>query len=166
MSHSKNPARFIALAALVVIGGGAIAYALTGKKTEVIPEPAPVTSTAGTATTTASTTDTTAVVTSSLASTYKNGTYSATGSYLSPGGTEQLGVTVTLKDDVIVSASVTPKPVSEQGTQFQGIFSKNFKQYVIGKDISSIHLTTVSGSSLTPQGFNDALTKIEAQAKA
>lgn len=156
-SHPKNSARFIALAALVVIGGGAIAYALTGKKTEVTQESAVTTSSS-----TTSTTDTA----NSSSSTYKDGTYTATGSYLSPGGTEQIGVTVTLKNNVVTDVSVTPKPVSEEGAQFQNIFSGNFKQYVIGKDIASIHLTTVSGSSLTPQGFNDALTKIEAEAKA
>jgi hypothetical protein len=56
--------------------------------------------------------------------------------------------------------------VSQEGQQYQTTFQNNFKALVVGKDIASVHLTEVSGSSLTPVGFDDALTMIEAQAKA
>ncbi len=166
MDQSKTPVRVIAIAAVVLIGGGAIAYALMGKKTEVTQNPSPVTSQTTGTQDTSGTPASQASAPATSASTYKDGTYSATGSYMSPGGNEQIGVTVTLKNDVITSASVTPKPVSEDGARFQDIFASNFKQYVIGKDISSVKLTTVSGSSLTPGGFNDALAQIEAKAKS
>jgi hypothetical protein len=42
----------------------------------------------------------------------------------------------------------------------------DYKQYVVGKKIDEVQLTKVSGSSLTPQGFNDALAKIKAEAKS
>jgi hypothetical protein len=37
---------------------------------------------------------------------------------------------------------------------------------VVGKNISELQLTKVSGSSLTPQGFMDALEKIKAEAQS
>ena len=165
--------RVVAILVVVVIGGGALIYSLT-KKTSP-PEtassaPASTASTTAAATSsdaTAHATATTAVAAStSGTSTYKNGTYSATGSYLSPGGNESIGVTVTLTNDVVTSARVTPEPVSAEGKQYQAIFEQNFTPYVVGKNISDIKLTHVSGSSLTPTGFNDALSKIEAEAKA
>jgi uncharacterized protein with FMN-binding domain len=99
-------------------------------------------------------------------SVYRNGTYSATGTYMSPGGSDQLGVQVTLKNDIVTGVNVTLGANDRTSMRYQNIFAANYKQYVIGKDISSIHLTRVSGSSLTPIGFNNALSKIEAQAKA
>jgi len=99
-------------------------------------------------------------------SVYKDGTYSATGSYMSPGGQDQVTVTLTLKNDLISSVSVTPQASDRTSARYQNMFMSNYQQYVLGKDISSVHLTTVSGSSLTPNGFNDALAQIETQAKA
>lgn len=96
---------------------------------------------------------------------YKDGTYSAMGDYFSPGGEEQIGVTLTLKDDVIVDASVVSKAENPNSIKFQGIFVSNFKPLVVGKKISDVNLTKVSGSSLTPKGFNDALAKIKVQSQ-
>ena len=98
--------------------------------------------------------------------TYKDGTYTATGSYMSPGGQDQLGVTLTLKGDIVTDATVTPAAGDNTSARYQSVFIAGYKQYVIGKDISTLKLTKVSGSSLTGAGFNDAVAKIEAQAKA
>jgi hypothetical protein len=46
------------------------------------------------------------------------------------------------------------------------MFVSGYKQYVVGKNIASIHLDRVSGSSLTGAGFNAALARIEIEAKA
>lgn len=97
---------------------------------------------------------------------YKNGTYSADGNYFSPGGSETIVVQVTLKDDVIVEAVVQANnPSGGTAERYQKIFIDNFKQFVVGKKIETIGLSKVSGSSLTPKGFNDALSKIKAEAK-
>ena len=93
--------------------------------------------------------------------TYKNGTYTATGSYLSPGGQESVDVEVTLKDGVIESAVVTPHPASTTSTQYQGEFVNNFKPLVVGKSIDEVKLSRVAGSSLTSGGFNEAIEKIK-----
>ena len=97
---------------------------------------------------------------------YKNGTYSATGDYMSPGGAEQIDVKVTLKNNAITDATVISKATRPNSKQYQGMFILNFRPQVIGKNIDQITLTKVSGSSLTPKGFNDALEKIKGQAKS
>ncbi len=99
-------------------------------------------------------------------SVYKDGTYTATGSYMSPGGPDKIGVTLTLKNDIVTDVSATEMAGDPTSKRFQGMFLSGYKQYVIGKNIASLSLTKVSGSSLTPKGFNDALLKIKAQAKA
>lgn len=97
---------------------------------------------------------------------YKNGVYSSIGDYISPGGSEQIGITLTLKDDVIVDAKAEVKATRPASVKFQGFFSGGFSALVIGKKIDEVKLDKVSGSSLTPKGFNDALAKIKVQAKA
>ncbi|MBU6231933.1 calcium-binding protein [Patescibacteria group bacterium] len=99
-------------------------------------------------------------------SVYKNGTYTATGQYMSPGGPDQLQVTITLSNDVITSVSVVPEPGDGTSARYQSYFVSGYKQYVIGQNIDSVNLTYVSGSSLTSIGFNDALAQIKAYAKA
>jgi hypothetical protein len=102
------------------------------------------------------------VVTGSV---YKDGTYTAVGEYKSPAGAEEIGVTVTLKNDIIVDVTVEPKATVAISKRMQADFAANYKTLVVGKNIAEVKLTKVSGSSLTPAGFNDALVKIMAQAK-
>jgi uncharacterized protein with FMN-binding domain len=104
--------------------------------------------------------------TAPASSTYRNGTYTATGDYVSPGGNEHITVTVTLSSDKITAASVAPQPATSTSRQYQGMFASNFKQFVVGKDADEVSLSRVSGSSLTSRGFNDALDQIKQQAKA
>lgn len=99
-------------------------------------------------------------------SVYKDGTYTATGSYMSPGGYEQLGVSITLQNDIITSASVTNMAGDGRSQRYQNMFISSYQQYVVGKNIANVYLTKVSGSSLTPSGFNDALNQIKSQALA
>jgi len=54
---------------------------------------------------------------------------------------------------------------NRESQHYQSRFLSGYKQYVVGKNISSVNLTNVSGSSLTPIGFDNALTQIKAQAK-
>jgi len=96
---------------------------------------------------------------------YKDGTYSATGSYMSPGGMDKLAVTLTLKNDLITNVSVTPQASDRTSTRYQNMFIAGYQPYVLGKNIADVSLSTISGSSLTPAGFNSALNQIKAQAK-
>ena len=97
---------------------------------------------------------------------YKNGTYSATGTYDSPGGQDTLGVKITLANDIVTDVSIVEGASDPISQKYQDKFVSGYKQYVVGKKIVDINLTKVSGSSLTPTGFNDALTQIKSQAKA
>ncbi len=97
---------------------------------------------------------------------YKNGTYSADGEYRSPAGAESITVSLTLVNDVITDATVTPHATNKRSIQMQDAFISGFKQLVVGKNIDEVTLDKVSGSSLTPKGFNDAIAKIKVQAKA
>lgn len=96
---------------------------------------------------------------------YKNGSYSATGTYRSPAGLDNLGVLLTLQNDIVISSSITPDETHKTSLKYQQKFISGYSSYVIGKDIDTIHLDVVSGSSLTPIGFHDALEQIKAKAR-
>ena len=98
---------------------------------------------------------------------YKDGNYSSEGAYTSPGGAESISVKLTLKNNVVENATVASiKPSGPIATKMQAAFISGFKDQVIGKNINGINVTKVAGSSLTPQGFNDAVEKIKSKAKA
>ena len=96
----------------------------------------------------------------------KDGTYQATGSYTSPGGNESITVSVTLKDGVVTETTATSGSNDPTAKQYQAEFIAGYKDQVVGKKISSIKLSRVSGSSLTSQGFNSAIQDIQRQAQA
>ncbi len=97
---------------------------------------------------------------------YVDGTYTATGSYDSPGGYDQLDVSVTLKNDIIVATSVSNFQGGRTSQRYMNMFASGYQTYVVGKNIANVQLSRVSGSSLTPAGFNDALAQIKSKAKA
>ena len=160
----------------MVIGGAAVLLValiavFAGKKPAAPAAPADTAPADGTdvATQNPSTATTTVVAGSSATaatSPYKDGTYTATGSYISPGGPDKIGVTLTLADGIVTEASVTPEPGDGQSSRYQAKFASGYKALVVGQNISTLHLTRVSGSSLTPIGFDDALSQIKAQAQA
>jgi|GEM_PF-944599 len=97
---------------------------------------------------------------------YKDGRYTAAGNYFTPEGPEEIDVSLVLKNGIIADSSLVQSGFRRQSVEYQGIFASNYKQYVIGKSIDEVNLSLVSGSSLTPGGFNDALTKIKIEARA
>jgi len=97
--------------------------------------------------------------------TYKDGSYSAVGTYTSPAGPEEIAVTVSVKDDKIVSSNVIPKATHQVSIKLQGMFIGGVDAVVVGKDLDDVVLDKVAGSSLTPKGWNDAVVKIQAQAR-
>jgi hypothetical protein len=97
---------------------------------------------------------------------YKDGQFTANGSYLTPGGNESIDVTLTVEDRIVTQATVTQNAISNEAKQFQSQFNSGYQNEVVGKDIDSIRLSRVAGSSLTPGGFNNALEDIKNQAKA
>jgi len=100
------------------------------------------------------------------ASAYKDGTYNAVGNYTSPGGQEELGVTLTVASGVVVDSTVEVLATRPMSKTRQTDFSEHYKDMVVGKSIDEITLGKVSGSSLSPKGFNDAVEKIKAEAQS
>lgn len=97
---------------------------------------------------------------------YTDGTYEVVGNYTSPGGEEELGVIITLENNLIADAEVTVLATRPISNKMQTDFAENYKTMVVGKNIDEVNLGKVSGSSLTPIGFNDALEKVKAEASS
>lgn len=97
---------------------------------------------------------------------YTDGTYDATGGYTAPSGPEEVVVEITLEDDIVTAVTVTPQATDGNAKQFQTQFAGGIEAEVVGKDIDTLEVSRVGGSSLTSGGFNDALEQIKAEALA
>ncbi len=97
---------------------------------------------------------------------YNDGTYAATGVYRSPAGGESVEVSLTLADGVITDATFKGDATFPKSQMMQGQFAAGYKEQVVGKSIDELALGVVNGSSLTPKGFMDAVTKIKTEAAA
>ena len=98
--------------------------------------------------------------------TYKNGKYNAIGTYQTPGGTEKIGVELTVKDGVIAEITVDELGIRPISKKMQADFGAHYKPLVIGKSIDTVSLSKVSGSSLSSGGFNNAIEQIKSEAKS
>jgi hypothetical protein len=156
-SSNRKPliAGIIAIVILIVVVGGVSLAKKNTTNTADTASVAPQPSSAQAATDTADGT-----------ASYVSGSYSASGSYSSPGGTEEVAVRVTLDGNTITDVSVTTDPASPTSEEYQNEFKNGYKGFVVGKNIDDIKLSKVSGSSLTSQGFNAALQKIKDQAQS
>lgn len=97
---------------------------------------------------------------------YTDGTYSATGNYVSPGGQESVEVELTLAGDVVTDVTVTSLAVNPNSERYQGEFVDGIADVVIGVPIDDLKVSKVAGSSLTSGGFNDAVQQIKDEARA
>lgn len=95
---------------------------------------------------------------------YEDGTYEAEGFYSTPGGTDSIVLTVELENGVIVDTELEQRPTSGNAEEFQSRFASGYEELVVGRDIDEVRLSRVAGSSLTSNGFNDALEKIREEA--
>lgn len=159
MEPSKNNlAKPLTFAGIIVLIAGIVGLTSMNKG-------APSDTTNTLATGTESTTTTTLTPTVSTTR-YKDGTYSVEGNYISPGGAEKVGVALTIKSDIVVDSVLTIKAERPISVDKQTAFAAGYKQYVIGKKLDDISVGKVSGASLTPKGFNDAVEKIKVQAQS
>jgi len=164
MEQPKSPNKaIIGIVVVVLLAAAATAVVVLSSKSATTDEATTTTTSSSTSPSPSTSTTTTD---SSSTTTYKDGTYTATGSYQTPGGTESIGVTVTLSGDMITDASVTQNASGGEAEEYQSAFAGGFKSLVVGKKIEDVSLTRVAGSSLTPNGFNNAIAAIESQAKA
>ena len=98
-------------------------------------------------------------------STYEDGTYSATGSYISPGGVESIDLTMTIENGVITATELGQNASDGDAQQYQAAFASGYAELIVGKDVNEVSLSRVAGSSLTSNGFNDALDQIKDDAR-
>ncbi|MFT4186045.1 MAG: hypothetical protein QM613_02285 [Micrococcaceae bacterium] len=169
-----KPALISLIALIVVTVIGAIVYATTrnkDKNTAVVDtgstKTTPATQKATKTPTPSTSKKSTAKATTAKPKTvYKDGTYTATGDYNTPGGTESVTVNLTLKGDKVTTVKTVGSATGGNSAQFQGQFLSAYQSEVVGKAINNIQLTRVAGSSLTPNGFNAAIDKIKADAKS
>ncbi len=152
---TKNNTTFIGATIFVVIV--ILAFVLNNGKS-IENKVTPPTPTISVSPTTTPSTETTMV-----GAEIKDGTYEATGEYTSPAGPEVVPIKLTLKNGVIESVEFNQKATNPGTIKFQGMFKQGYQAQVIGKKISEVKLDKVSGSSLTPKGFNDAIQKIITQ---
>mgnify|MGYP007062794003 CR=1 FL=1 len=156
---AKNPSwmpKTIGLAVILIVG--AVVAMTQAKDVDDLAE-VPVTATPDPVTG-----ETVAVASAAVDASYKDGVYSTTGNYDSPAGPETIDVTLTIKDGLVEDASVQANATNAVSVKLQGVFVEGYKALVIGKKLSDLSLPKVSGSSLTPKGFNDALDEIRTQA--
>jgi uncharacterized protein with FMN-binding domain len=95
---------------------------------------------------------------------YADGTYSATGSYQTPGGEESIGVTVTLESGAVADVETEPMPSNGTTELYQGKFSSGIKEQIVGTPLDDLSVDKVSGSSLTSGGFSNAIEQIKSEA--
>ena len=105
-----------------------------------------------------------ATTTSSNAN-YKDGSYSEPGDYVSPGGSERIKVALTLSKNIITKMKVTTVFADATATGYEQLFEGGISAATVGKNINSLNIGVVAGSSLTSMGFNKALAAIKADAK-
>ena len=98
-------------------------------------------------------------------SVYKDGTYSADGNYVSPNGTETVGVELTLAGGTVTAVNITQHPSNPNTRKFQGEFAGGIASQIVGKSIDGLSVSKVAGSSLTSGGFNQAVEQIKAEAQ-
>jgi uncharacterized protein with FMN-binding domain len=156
---AKKPIVPVIAAVIIVAVLGIVGFTFTKGKTEPAKSDSP-------SPTAAAMQQATTAPAQAATTSFKDGQYTAVGNYTSPGGAEEIGVTLTLKDGKIADISVEPKATRPISKVRQQAFADNYKPLVMGKDISEVKLDKVGGSSLTPKGFNDAIQQIMTQAKA
>lgn len=132
------------------------APAANGSTTTATPSSAATSSASEAATSSASLTQT---------SGYKDGTYSADGSYNSPNGQETVGVQLTLSSVTISAVDITTHATNPNSKKFQGEFKDGIAAQVVGQKLDAINVSKVAGSSLTSGGFNQAVETIKSEAK-
>jgi uncharacterized protein with FMN-binding domain len=107
---------------------------------------------------------TTAPDSSTSSGAYADGTYTESGTYQAPSGTETVDVTFTLAGDVVTAVEVAGHATDPEAKQHQGEFADGIAGVVVGKNLDEIQVDRVGGSSLTSEGFNTAVEAIKADA--
>jgi uncharacterized protein with FMN-binding domain len=138
----------------------------TTAPTTTTPAPSGTTTTTPAQTPTSTPTQAPASTPITTTSAYKNGTYSASGSYSSPGGTQSLDLAATISDGKITQIQMTSKATDAKSERYQSLFKDGISGIIVGKSLDDdLDPGVVNGSSLTQNGFVQAINSIKTQAK-
>lgn len=96
---------------------------------------------------------------------YEDGEYTAPGPYIAHGAPNEITVTVTLQDNAVAGVEVVGAAESGNSKRFQEQFAEKIPALVVGVPLDQIELDKVAGSSLTGDGFMEALDQIRDDAK-
>jgi hypothetical protein len=100
-------------------------------------------------------------------STGPTGTFTASGTYLTPARTSHtVEVTLTLNDGLVTDTAVSydNKATGTYSNDNQNRFDRAYEAQVVGKSLDAISLSRVGGASLTSTAFNEAVNKIKLEA--
>lgn len=95
---------------------------------------------------------------------YRDGSFQANGTYQSPNGSENIIVALTLENNIVTEVEITTNPNNPTTARYQSEFASGISELVVGRDIDELDVTVVAGSSLTSNGFSEALKAIKADA--
>lgn len=98
-------------------------------------------------------------------SAFRDGRYSATGRYLTPGGDESIRVTVRIRDGLVTETAAETEALSPTARQFQDQFGVHVADRAVGRPLATLSVSAVAGASLTSTGFNNALAQIRMSAQ-
>jgi uncharacterized protein with FMN-binding domain len=94
---------------------------------------------------------------------YADGQYEAVGSYGS--GPSSIGVSLMLDNGIVTAVRVIPNATDKTSLDYQKRFAEAVPAVVVGRRIDELNVGKIAGSSGTPDGFNNAVTKIKAAAQ-
>ncbi|GAA2903323.1 FMN-binding protein [Microbacterium esteraromaticum] len=97
---------------------------------------------------------------------YADGTYTAEGSYQTPETVETIEVALTIADDAVSDVTVVGDPIAPESKNYQGQFIAGISDEIVGVKVDDLDVDRVAGSSLTSEGFDQALAKIKDEAAA
>ena len=123
--------------------------------------------TSGNTDTTGTTTNNTSATPAQTASSgYKDGTYSATTQYRVPRGSNNIDVSVTVKDGIVTAVKASHDYNDRESGMYIDSFESTLQSAVAGKSLDGLQLNRIGGATLTTVAFDDAIASIQNDAKA
>ncbi|SIO84080.1 FMN-binding protein [Nocardiopsis sp. JB363] len=95
---------------------------------------------------------------------YADGEYTATGPYVAHGADNEITVTLTLEGNDVTDVEVVGTAESGNSARYQEEFAEKIPELVVGVPLDEIEVDKVGGSSLTGDGFLEALNRIRGDA--
>ncbi len=96
---------------------------------------------------------------------YNNGEYTAKGSYTSPAGDEEVEVILNVENNTVTAVTVNTLATNPVSVKLQNAFSEGVSDVIVGKTLDEVEYPrVVNGSSLTGEGFINAVEEIKTQA--